>query len=535
MPIFTTHLLKTSGEAIVVSVKEGESLFVVGANGAGKSSLMHRFFTTHQQQSRRISAHRQNWFSSNAVTLSPGDKRQTETNIKNQDTNLEARWKDDHSSQRASIAIYDLIDAENVRARAIADAVDRRDFNEATNISTTAAPLRIINEVLQLSNIPIEVSVHQNEQVLASRRGGPTYSVAELSDGERNALLIAATVLTVPAGTLLLIDEPERHLHRSIISPLLRLLFERRANCAFIISTHDISLPLDTPSSKTLLVRECVYSGKSVNSWDVDLVDSSVEIDEGLKREIIGSRKSILFVEGKSSSLDMPLYSLVFPQVSVVAKSSCREVMNAVAGIRGAQSLLWIKAHGIIDRDGRTQEAVDELVLKGVYPLSVFSVESIYYHPEMQRRVTNRQVQLVGGDVDQLLEEALRQAITELRPNARRLSLRVMEHKLRSELEKQMPTSDQISNGNQIAVNIDTGSLLQQQIEIFNEHINHSQITELISKYPVRETGALGKIATCLRFQNRSQYESAVRKLLADDLSAVHFVRTLFGDLPNRF
>ena len=32
-------------------------------------------------------------------------------------------------------------------------------------------------------------------------------------------VILAANVLTVDAGTVLLIDEPERHLHRSIIEP----------------------------------------------------------------------------------------------------------------------------------------------------------------------------------------------------------------------------------------------------------------------------------------------------------------------------
>ncbi|WP_442947933.1 AAA family ATPase [Nostoc sp.] len=55
----------------------------------------------------------------------------------------------------------------------------------------------------------------ESAQVVASKCGGTPYSIAELSDGERNALLIAANVLTVKNGTLVLIDEPERHLHRS--------------------------------------------------------------------------------------------------------------------------------------------------------------------------------------------------------------------------------------------------------------------------------------------------------------------------------
>jgi hypothetical protein len=60
-----------------------------------------------------------------------------------------------------------------------------------------------------------ECGIKEGEQILAKKECGEPYSIAELSDGERNALLIAATVLTVKPGTLLLIDELERHLHRS--------------------------------------------------------------------------------------------------------------------------------------------------------------------------------------------------------------------------------------------------------------------------------------------------------------------------------
>ena len=138
----------------------------------------------------------QTWFSSSSVTLSPEQKRQTETNIQNTDTATQARWKDDYSAQRANIAIYDLIDAENVRARGIAGAVDGGDIDAAKILSKKDAPIKLINELLRLSSIPIDITVRQNEQVLASKSGSDPYSVAELSDGERNALLIAANVLT---------------------------------------------------------------------------------------------------------------------------------------------------------------------------------------------------------------------------------------------------------------------------------------------------------------------------------------------------
>ncbi len=279
---------------------------------------MHRFYTAHHVNARRMSAHRQTWMTSNAISLSPEQKRNTENSILGNDAQPTARWRDDHSAARPGIAIYDLIDSENVRARGIAEAFDRDDLELAKERRKQQAPIKVINELLRLSKIPVEISVKESDQVVASKSGSSPYSVAELSDGERSALLVAATVLTAKPGTLVLIDEPERHLHRSIISPLLTHLFARRLDCAFVVSTHYVTLPLDNPTARTLLVRGCTLEGTSFLNWDVDLVPPGAEIDEDLKRDILGARRKLLFVEGEARSLDTPLYSAVFKDVSVI-------------------------------------------------------------------------------------------------------------------------------------------------------------------------------------------------------------------------
>lgn len=202
---FNLTIPKISGDPLNINIEVGDFLFVLGANGSGKSSIMHKFYTAHNANSRRISAHRQTWFSSSASTLSSEQKRNTEIQIHRTDMTPQARWKDDYSAQRASISIYDLIDAENVRARSIAGAVDDNELDLAKTLSKNDAPIKKINKLLRLSNIPIEISVHHNEQVVASKNGCTPYSIAELSDGERNAILIAADVLTVKDGTLVLI------------------------------------------------------------------------------------------------------------------------------------------------------------------------------------------------------------------------------------------------------------------------------------------------------------------------------------------
>ena len=210
-----------------------KAYFVLGANGTGKSSLMQRLNKSHPKDTRWISAHRQNWFGSESISLSPQQKRDTETNIRDFGYQSESRWMDHYAAQRANIAIYELVESENIDARAIAKAVRSGDSQRVDELKETDPPIRVINELLKASNLPIELSLHDNEQVVASKSGSAPFSIAHLSDGERNALLIAANVLTARPGSLILVDEPERHLHRSIISPLLTQLFKKRKeDCA---------------------------------------------------------------------------------------------------------------------------------------------------------------------------------------------------------------------------------------------------------------------------------------------------------------
>jgi hypothetical protein len=89
-----------------------------------------------------MAAHRQSWFETNAVAISASDRRNTETNYRNWDTSPETRWKDAYSSQRSAVAIYDLIDAENVRAREITAAVDANDIELARKLSKEDAPIK---------------------------------------------------------------------------------------------------------------------------------------------------------------------------------------------------------------------------------------------------------------------------------------------------------------------------------------------------------------------------------------------------------
>ncbi len=514
-----------------LQLEPGEILFVLGANGTGKSSLMFRFTQQNQSHVRKISAHRQTWMNTDALDMTPAIKVQTEHNIQTTDQNQESRYRDQYAAQRASMTIYELIDAENVRARAIAAAVDSGDMGKAAEAANIEAPITVINVLLRQSNIPVTISVEANERVMASKDGGPKYSAAQLSDGERNALLIAGNILTAPPGTLVIIDEPERHLHRSIISPLLSQLFERRPDCGFVISTHDHDLPLEATKARILLLRSCNFNGQNVQSWEADELPADTPIDDILKRDLLGARRKILFVEGTKSSLDKPLYSLIFPMVSVIPKGSCRDVEQAVVGGRAGEGFHWLRAFGIADGDGFAPDQIRAKLDKGVYALPFYSVEAIYFHPKIIEWIAARQAGVTGEDASVSAEKALAAGVAAIAAHTERLSQNVAKKSVRKLITEQIPNDDDLLAAQPVVITNDAAAICASRKGELDTAVMNGDWEAILTKSPVRESGALAEISSALGFRNIEDYEKAVRHLLTVDDAALTFVRKLFSNL----
>lgn len=514
-----------------LDLKNGDVMFVVGANGTGKSALLHRLDSTFHGPIFRVAAHRQTWFDSGELSLSPRDRQNTHQNMRSEDKRAYARWRDIYANNRASVSIFDLVEAENSRSRIIARAVEKNDMEEAAKSAARLSPLSRINALLKLSNVAISIEIADQGRVIARKGDSEPYSIAELSDGERNALLLATDVLTASPGTTLLIDEPERHLHSAIASPLLNHLFRERPDCIFIVSTHDLTLPMGSVEAKVLLVRGCNFAGGQPSHWDIDLLDRTQGIDEETRLSILGSRRKIVFVEGTEKSLDVPIYSLLFPGVSIVAKESCRAVEQAVTGIREAQNLHWVSAWGIVDDDRRSPEDAKKLVDKGVHIVPVYSVESIYYHPLVQRRLAERTSKVTGDAPDAMLTTASAAVFSAFQAHADRMAARAVEKRVRDEVMSRLPKSKDVQAGGKYVIGFDLGAKVADEKASILAAIEKKDAGALIAGYPFRETPALNAISAALGFPNREKYESAVLKLLADDAEALTEVRNMFGGL----
>jgi hypothetical protein len=81
-------------------------------------------------------------------------------------------------------------------------------------------------------------------------------------------------------------------------------------------------------------------------------------------------------------------------------------------------------------------------------------------------------------------------------------------------------------------VSIDVAKFVNEESERLQNALDAGDWVEIISRYPVRRSPALDKIANQLKFQGRNDYQAAVRKLLMDEPEALNFVKSLFGTLP---
>ncbi len=329
---------------------------------------------------------------------------------------------------------------------------------------------------------------------------------------------------------MIILDEPERHLHRSIISPLLSSLFQKRKDCVFVISTHDVFLPIDHTEVSVLLLRSCQWSGKSILNWDADLISESDEIPSEIKREILGSKREILFVEGKNESLDRQIYQLIFPNITVLPQGSFTQVEKAVEGIRGTESLHWINAYGLIDADDRTPEQIQNLLEKGIAALECYSVESLYYNLKIIRRVANKYSEVTGESEDQLYNNAISGIVGNIQPHKERLCSRLCEKQIRNQAMSSLPKHNDIAQKDEFEVKINLKEILEKEKALFDKFVAENNLNGLIARYPIRETPVLNGIATGLGL-SRDQYESAVRKLIIDDEETREFYKSMLSNL----
>ena len=508
---------KLSGHNLELTICPGEQYFLVGKNGSGKSSLLQHIATSSPDDQKivRVLAHRQTWLPSNALNMTPAGRKQNEEHIKSEDRYFESVWRDEYAYERISSVLFDLVSKDNARARVITEFVDRQEFQRAKyEASKSISLFDQLNTLLVTGTLNVALQDSEGEDILAKHLdSGAEFSMSQMSDGERNAAIIAATVITAPPNSLFLIDEPERHLHRSIIEPFLMSLFRHRNDCAFVISTHEIALPAASEISTTLLVRSCTWHNNTVSAWDVESIPPNSNLPEDLRVAILGSRKRILFVEGDTSgSLDLPLYDILFPDVSVIPKGSYIEVIKAVSGLREAKSLHHANAFGLIDRDSWPKSKINQISQNQIFALEVYSVEGLYYCSHAICAVAHRQAETLGREGDELIRTALEEALQSLAAHSvanKMVSHRCMQQ-IRNQALSEIHKLEERTIDTNETIQISIQSPLPSERELFDTLLSDRKLDTLVARYPIKKSPLPDKIARALHFPNRHDYQQAL-------------------------
>ena len=154
---------------------------------------------------------------------------------------------------------------------------------------------------------------------------------------------------------------------------------------------------MEFPESRVLILRHCHFNKSTPVSWDGDTTRASSDISEDLKMDVWGSRRNIVFVEGASNSLDVRLYNLLFPGVTIRPKGDKYQVRDSIRCLAASSEYTWINALGLLDGDGESDAGTAD---SSIHRLECYAVESLYYHPNVQRHMAERRCMQSHMDVE---------------------------------------------------------------------------------------------------------------------------------------
>ncbi|WP_441240481.1 AAA family ATPase [Tardiphaga sp. 768_D3_N2_1] len=382
---FSLSIPRQLGAAQQIELATGSSVIFVGANGGGKTRL-----AVHLEESQGISAHRIS--AHRSLILQPTVAKVTEAEALQQlrfgvayseagvGHRLGSRWQ-------GKQAVHLLSDFDAVIQGLFAEQTNRaqkthRNVRAGNYGPAEPTKLEVLSDIwgrllphrqLHITGDDIQVSITGSSA---------TYSASQMSDGERAIFYMIGQTLLAKENSLLIIDEPELHVHRSIMSKLWDELEAARIDCAFAFITHDLEFAASRVAQKFVIMD---YN--PVPAWTIISVPDDTGFSEELTTLILGSRRPILFVEGDGSSLDIAIYRSCFPEWTVLARGSCENVIHAVVTLRRNADLTRVSCSGIVDADD--YDAADRAYLAelGISTLPVSEIENVLLLPAVASEI----------------------------------------------------------------------------------------------------------------------------------------------------
>ncbi len=318
----------------------------------------------------------------------------------------------------------------------------------------------ILHRKIKISAGKIETSNRDEEKY---------YNGSEMSDGERAIFYFIGEILCAKENSLIIIDEPENHLHKSILVRLWNAIEASRTDCVFLYITHNLEFASSRINSQIIWVKEFLAE----DTWEYDLLDD-VNTSDSLKFEIMGNRQKVLLVEGTSSkSLDRKLYSKVYIEYNILSMESCNAVIQTTKAYNQTHNLHYTEVKGIVDRDRRDDEEILQLKEKNIFVPDVSEIENLFLLTDVIKIVAEKQDKT---EIDQIVLEVQEKTFEFLENKIEEQALLFTQQRnvnyIIQKINKSVSTIEEYkSNLNELVSLADLQFIYDQEIERMNKII----------------------------------------------------------------
>lgn len=384
---FTLGLPK-SGSKDAVDLLITQSLVIVGANGSGKTRLGTWLDINSEQRDKahRISAQKSLTMpeSSDYSSLAKAEEKLLHggENLRKRfaDTEVKSIYRWDQKPNTALLNDFNLLMAVLFSEESEVSISHRKSHKENNRLSEIPKTrLDVVKEIWE-SILPEKELLVGSGIIRTKPRILETapYNGSEMSDGERVIFYLIGQALSAPKNGILIIDEPELHLHKSIQTRLWLEIQSARPDCIFVYMTHDLDFAASMTEAKKIWLKS--YDGEV---WDWEEIPEIEGFPEALLLQVMGSRHSIIFVEGEEGSHDVALFRAIYTNHTITPRGSCSQVIFATKALNSSDKFHHIDAQGIIDRDRLSPEEVLHLQRDRIGVLNVAEVENLFCIPEI--------------------------------------------------------------------------------------------------------------------------------------------------------
>ena len=368
---------------------DSKNIVIIGANGAGKTRFGTDIETRYNKKTHRISAQKS---LSMPKEVSPKSKVRAKSeflygyfNENNPSNNIQfkigRRWGENPNTfllndyDKLMILLHTEEYEESIKFK-----------EEYTPGQGTEKPITKLDRIQNVWEyvLPYRKLVKKAGSIETHPTETPDsrYNASEMSDGERVIFYLIGAVISVPENSIIVIDEPEMHIHKSITKKLWDKIEQERTDCTFIYLTHDIDFASSRQEATKIWAK--AFDG---TSWDYEILKDNSKFPEQLYLEILGSRKPILFIEGDDSSIDYKLLQLIFTDYTIKPLGSCQKVFETTKSFNEQKGFHNIESFGIIDRDRRTDEEVEHIKNPNIWVALVAEIENFLLLEEIVKIV----------------------------------------------------------------------------------------------------------------------------------------------------